>query len=483
VIVIGAGMAGIAAAVKLRAAGFDDFVVYEKADRLGGTWRDNTYPGVGCDVPSHLYSYSFAPNADWSHMFAPGAEICAYLERVAADHRVREHIVFAADVTSLDRRDDLWLLRTTDGRTDQAEVVIAATGVLHHPAYPDIEGLKEFGGPVFHSARWDHDVELGGARLGVVGTGSSAVQITSAVVDTVAELRLFQRTAQWILPVPNPEVSVQDRESHRRDPEVLRALREELGHAFSANFSDIVIDADSDGAKRIEQLCRDHLESSVAEPELRARLLPGYRAACKRLVVSPDFYDAIQRPNARLVTDHITRVEPEGIRTADGTLHRLDVLVLATGFRVDRFVRPIRVRGRNGVDLDRVWAERPTAYLSVSVPRFPNLFFLNGPNGPVGNFSLIDVAEMQLDYILQLLQPVVTGTVREVSARREAAERFETERVAAAARTIWMTGCRSWYLDDRGVPAAWPWTMERFREVMTVPDLADFEFVGVGTAP
>ena len=483
VIVVGAGMAGIAAAVKLREAGFDDLVVYEKADRLGGTWRDNSYPGVACDVPSHLYSYSFAPNANWSHTFASGPEICAYLERVAVEQGVHEDIVFGTEVTSLDRRDGLWHLRTADGRFDEGEVVIAATGVLHHPKYPDIEGLDGFGGPVFHSARWDHDVELRGSRLGVVGTGSSAVQITSAVVNVVAELRLFQRTAQWILPMPNHEVSAEDRQRYRRDPSLMRSLREELTQSFSANFSDVVIDAESEGIKRIEELCRAHLDERVIDPELRARLLPHYRAACKRLVISPDFYDAIQAPNARLVTERIVRVEPQGVRTADGRLHPLDVLVLATGFRVDRFVRPIRVRGRDGIDLERVWAERPEAYLSVSVPGFPNLFLLNGPNGPVGNFSLIDVAEIQLDFIIRLLQPVLTGEVREVSARAESAERFEAERVAACARTIWMSGCRSWYLDDRGVPAAWPWTMDRFRDVMAEPDPADFEFAAARSTP
>ncbi|MHB1444451.1 MAG: flavin-containing monooxygenase [Acidimicrobiales bacterium] len=477
-IIIGAGMAGIASAVKLRAVGLDDFVIYEKADRLGGTWRDNTYPGVACDVPSHLYSYSFAPNPDWTHVFSPGPEICAYLEAVATEHDLHGRIVLGAEVTRLERHGRLWHLFTAEGREDRAEVVIAATGVLHHPAYPDIEGMEDFAGPVFHSARWDHSVELRGARLGVIGTGSSAVQITGAVVDEVTELVLFQRTAQWILPVANPPVSEEDRLRFRAHPETMRVLKENLAQTFTANFADAVIDAESAGARQLEEVCRAHLMDSVADPDLRERLRPDYRAACKRLVVSPDFYAAIQKPNARLVTDPILRVEPGGVRTADGVLHGLDVLVLATGFQVDRFLRPIQVLGRHGVELDQVWAERPSAYLSVSVPGFPNLFLLNGPNGPVGNFSLIDVAECQLDYIIQLLGAVLAGAAAEVGARPEAAERFEAERVAAASRTIWVTGCRSWYLDDRGVPAAWPWTMERFRQAMARPNMDDFELVG-----
>ncbi len=224
-------------------------------------------------------------------------------------------------------------------------------------------------------------------------------------------------------------------------------------------------------------MCRDNLEDNVTDPELRERLRPDYRAACKRLIVSPGFYHAIQRPNARLVTERIVGVEGPGVRTADGALHELDVLVLATGFRVDRFLRPIEVTGRGGVSLDEVWAKRPTAYLSMSIPQFPNLFLLNGPNGPVGNFSLIDVAELQVDYLLPLIDLLRSGEYAEIAATTEASERLEAERVEAAKNTVWVTGCRSWYLDDRGIPAAWPWTFGRFREVMARADLADFELV------
>lgn len=480
-VVIGAGVAGLAAAIRLLAAGVDDVVVYEKADRLGGTWRDNTYPGVACDVPSHLYSYSFAPNPDWSHVFSPGPEIQAYLEAVAAAHHLHSRIAFGSEVATLERRGPRWHLTTTDGRRDAADVVIAATGVLHHPAHPDIAGLDRFAGPCFHSARWDHGAALDGARVGIVGTGSSAVQMTGALIDRVGELRLFQRTPQWILPVSNEPISEEDRRRYRDDPAAMAALRAELSTTFTEHFANAVVDARSEQVRRIEALCRSHLVASVSDPQLRARLLPDYRAACKRLVVSSTFYDAIQQPHAQLVTAPIAGVEPDGVRTVDGVLHRLDVLVLATGFRVDRFLRPMRVLGRGGLELDDVWSPRPSAYLSVSVPGFPNLFLLNGPNGPVGNFSLIDVAEAQLGYVLQLIEPVAARRCREVCATAEAAARVEEERVRAAANTVWVTGCRSWYLDDRGVPVAWPWTMERFHQVMAEPDFADFELVGGGS--
>lgn len=476
-VVVGAGMAGILSAVKLQEAGFTDFAVYEKADRLGGTWRENTYPGVACDVPSHLYSYSFAPNPEWSHVFSPGGEIRGYLESVARRYDVEKRIRYGAEVTRMEFSGGRWRIETADGKSDVADFVIAATGVLHHPSYPDIAGLDAFEGAVFHSARWDHSVPLDARRVGIVGTGSTAVQITSAVVDRVRELHLFQRTPQWIMPMPNAPIAEEERARFQADPSAMKALRDELSHTFEANFANAVVDAESPQMKLIEQLCVANLEQNVADPVLRERLRPSYRAACKRLVVSADFYQAIQRPNARLVTDAIERVEATGVRTADGKLHELDVLVLATGFRVDRFLRPIDVVGRNGVALEAVWSKRPSAYLAISVPDFPNLFMLNGPNGPVGNFSLIDVAELQFGYVMQLVDLVCRGRAREVCASHAAAERFEVARVEAARRTVWATGCRSWYLDDRGVPAAWPWTFDRFREDMARPDLADYELV------
>ena len=478
VVVIGAGMAGIASVIRLREAGFTDVVVYEKGDRIGGTWRDNTYPGVACDVPSHLYSYSFAPNPDWTYVFSPGEEICAYLENVARRHDVERFITYGTEVTRLAFSDGRWHIGLGDGSTDVADFVIAATGVLHHPRYPDIEGLDGFSGDLFHSARWDHDVPLAGRRVGVIGTGSSAVQITGALVDEVGEFHLFQRTAQWVLPMPNPPILEEDQKRFRTDPSSMAQLRAELSQRFEENFANAVVDAGSPQVQMLQLLCLANLEDNVTDPDLRERLRPNYQAACKRLILAPEFYQAIQRPNARLVTAPIERVEEKGIRTADGKLHELDVIVLATGFRVDRFMRPMEVCGRNGVSLDDVWAERPSAYLSISIPEFPNLFMLNGPNGPVGNFSLIEVAELQFGYIMQLVSLVNNGQGGEISATQAALDRFEADRIEAAKKTVWVTGCQSWYLDDRGIPSAWPWSFDRFRDEMARPKPADYEIAG-----
>jgi cation diffusion facilitator CzcD-associated flavoprotein CzcO len=470
-------MSGILTAIKLREAGFTDFAIYEKADRPGGTWRENRYPGVACDVPSHLYSYSFAPNPGWSHVYSPGPEIQAYFEDVARRFGVMESVRFGEEVTRCAFEGGRWQLETRSGTRDEADVVIAATGVLHHPNLPDIEGLADFAGACFHSARWDDAVPLDGRRVGVVGTGSTAVQIVSALVDRVARLSLFQRTAQWIMPQQNPPYSEAEQGEFRRNPALLRHIHDELSRLFAENFSNAVVDAESPQMKLIEEACRANLEGSVRDPVLREKLRPSYRAACKRLVISPDFYEAIQKPRAELVSEPIQRVEAGGVRTRDGRLHELDVLVLATGFRADRFMRPMQVVGREGTRLDELWAERPIAYLSVSVPGLPNFFMLNGPNGPVGNFSLIEVAELQLAYILQLVELLRAGRCREVSATAEATERFDVARTEAAKKTVWTTGCRSWYLDDRGIPASWPWTFDRFREEMSRPRLDAYEQV------
>jgi len=474
VAVIGAGMAGILSAIKLEEAGITDFTVYEKGDQLGGTWRENTYPGLACDVPSHLYSYSFALTPDWSHRFSPGPEIRAYFERVARDHNVVSHVRFGDEVASCTFENGSWQLTTTDGHHDEVDVVIAATGVLHHPRYPDIDGLDSFEGAMFHSARWDHTVGVDGVRVGIIGTGSTAVQLVSALVRRVAKLSLFQRTAQWIMPQDNPAYSDEEKATFRKDPALLRQLHTQLGEMFGL-FANAVIDAESPGIKMIEDACLANLENNVRDPDLRERLRPSYRAACKRLIISPDFYDAIQAPSAELVTEGIDCIEAAGVRTRDGVLHDLDVLVLATGFKADAFMRPMRVTGRGGRTLDQIWAQRPNAYLSISIPDLPNFFMLNGPNGPVGNFSLIEVAELQFAYVMQLIDRVRRGDCREISATQAAMDEFEAARTQAAKKTVWVTGCRSWYLDDRGIPATWPWSFDRFRAEMREPDFANFD--------
>lgn len=474
IIIIGAGMAGILTSIKLTEAGYHNHVIYEKSAELGGTWRDNTYPGIACDVPAHLYTYSFEPNPEWSQTFAPGPEIRDYFERVAKKYGVVDKIRFNEEIPYCAWEDGRWKIRTASGLEDEGEFVIAATGVLHHPHVADIPGLDDFAGACFHSARWDHDVPLDGRRVGVIGTGSTAIQITSALVERVGRFDLFQRTAQWIMPIENETYSDEDRAHFRTHPEAIEEIRKQRDDEFRV-FSSAVIDAESAEMHEIEATCLANLEDNVRDPELREKLRPNYRAGCKRMIFSSDFYDAIQHPNANLVTAPIERVEAGGVRTADGELRELDVLVVATGFRADSFIRPTTVLGQDGLNLDDVWAESPKAYMSISVPGFPNFFMLNGPNGPVGNFSLIQIAEYQVAYIMQLMEEVRAGRCRGIAAGEAATVDFEKRRVEAAKNSIWSTGCNSWYLDKNGVPASWPWSRDRFFEAMREPEFEAYE--------
>ncbi len=476
VAIIGAGMSGIAAAIKLRDQGYRDIVIYEKAERLGGTWRENTYPGLSCDVPSHLYSYAFEPNPQWSHLFSPGAEIQAYFEGVARKYDVERLIRFNKAITRAEFIDGQWHLTTSDGEHANADMVIAATGVLHHPAYPDIDGIDDFKGACFHTARWDHEVTLEQQRVGIIGTGSTAMQIVPAIIDRVASLSLFQRTAQWVVAMSNEPYSAEEIEEFKRAPETMRAVYEHWAHRFNHRFGRAVI-GDQDEIARITKLCEANLQENVHDPELRRQLTPNYTVCCKRLIMSDMFYPAIQKPNANLVTTGIKRVEAGGVRTSDDVLHELDVLVLATGFDAHAFMRPIEVLGVNGMTLEKAWTHSNKTHRSISIPDLPNFFILIGPNSPVGNFPLILVAELQLDYIAQLMDTVRDGRCSAIAPQRSAADRFHDDVREAMQGTIWMSGCKSWYIDKNGTPVTWPWDFERFRDDMRAPDLSEYELI------
>jgi len=475
VAIIGAGASGLMALIKMREAGFEDVTVFEKAPELGGTWYYNRYPGLTCDVPSLAYRYSFAPNPDWSHVCSPGPEIHAYLKRVAAEHQVEQFIKCSNEVTKADFIDGRWHIETVEGAQGAFDAVLAAAGVLHHPVYPDIPGLKDFSGPAMHTSEWDQNVTLDGKRVGIIGTGSTATQIVAAITSRVAQLSLFQRTAQWMLALPNPPISDEQKALFRDDPALLDAEYQRLSDDQNYKFAAAVVGENPSAYAALENACKANLEASVADPDLRARLTPNYPVGCKRLIMSDGFYAAIQRPNAELVTDGIERIETTGVRTTDGRLHELDVLVLATGFDTHRFFRPMQITGTDGRTLDEVWSESNQGYLGVTVPGFPNWFMIGGPNSPIGNFSWLLTAENQFGYALQLIDLLRNGNARQIAPTIEATQRFNAALKASMGKTVWAQGCSSWYIDKNGNVASWPWTYGKFIEDMRTPNLDDFE--------
>eukprot|EP01037_Dinobryon_pediforme_P008052 gene8052-8129_t len=478
--VVGAGMAGILAAIKLRERG-EAFTVFEKAERIGGTWRENRYPGLTCDVPAHAYTYSFEPYPEWQAYYATGAEIQVYFEKVVDKYGIRPSIRFGAEVTGLvwDDASATWTLTLASGEVQVFDVVIVASGVLHHPRVPDLPGLDRFEGPAFHTARWDDSAPIDGAKVGLIGCGSTGVQIVTAINARVDRLVHFQRSPQWIMPVPYFTYSEEERAAFRADPALIDAIRfsdEYIGNV--RRFTDAITDIDGPQMKAIEDYCLQNLENSVKDPVLKEKLRPNYRAACKRLIYSWSYYDAVQQPSVFVETGRIAEIEPRGVRMADGTVHAIDTLVLATGFHADRFIRPAGVTGQNGLTLDAFWARRPTAHYAITLPGFPNLFMLNGPTGPVGNFSLIDIAERQWTYIDQLVDVLRRGEGRAVAVTPAAHAEYEERRIAAAKTTIFGSGCSSWYLDAEGVPASWPWSYDAFDSAMAKPKFEEYAVLG-----
>jgi cation diffusion facilitator CzcD-associated flavoprotein CzcO len=472
IVIVGAGMSGLCMAVELLGAGIDSFTILEKADEVGGTWRENTYPGLTCDVPSPFYSYSFAPNPEWSLRFSPAAEIQRYLCSVADRFDLRRRIRFGTEVVEA-RYEDAggWWIQTAAGEELTADVVVAATGVLHKPRLPAITGIGEFAGRAFHSARWDHSATVDRARIGVIGTGSTGVQIVTALAGRAQRLVQFQRTAQWVLPWPNQRYSGVRRSLLRRFP----WLQQPIYRATQRSYDYLAQAVIKPGLRRSAtgMLCGAHLRT-VRDPELRARLTPGYEPFCKRLVISAGYYRAVQRPGVEVIADAIERIEPAGIRTADGRLHELDLIVFATGFDAHAFMRPMDVIGEGGLTLARAWSDGPRAHRTVALPGFPNLFLLMGPNSPIGSSSLIPIAEAQAGYVRQWIERLRSGEVTAVAPTESATAAFNAEIRANMGDTVWVTGCDSWYLGPDGYPTLWPFSMDRFRRMLARPDPREF---------
>jgi cation diffusion facilitator CzcD-associated flavoprotein CzcO len=473
VAIVGAGMSGICMAAKLQDAGIDTFTIFEAADEVGGTWRDNNYPGLTCDVPSRFYSYTFRPNPEWTQLLPPGAELQSYFRLVADERGIRPHIRFGTAVESARYHGGQWQITTADGE-ETFDVLITATGVLRVPRYPDIPGLDTFAGPKFHSARWDPSVSLADKRIGLIGSGSTGVQITAALGGNVRELNIFQRTAQWVFPMPNPRYSALAKFVLRRRPG-LSMVGYRLWQEFYERIFARAMVRPCWQRRLVAAMCKWNLRLSVRNPELRQRLTPNYQAMCKRQVISMGYYRAVQKPSVHLVTDAIDHIEPRGVVTADGTLHELDLLVLATGFDAHAYVRPLEIVGETGVSLDEAWADGPSAYRSVAVPGFPNLFMLMGPHSPIGNQSLVIIAEHQANYALWWINKIRDGLVAAAAPTDVATKEYNEAMKAAMPQTVWATGCNSWYIGKDGLPELFPWEPVRHRELLASPELSDFD--------
>ncbi|MFJ3337714.1 flavin-containing monooxygenase [Streptomyces sp. NPDC086766] len=477
VAVIGSGFGGLGAAVRLRREGITDFVVLERSDSVGGTWRDNSYPGCACDVPSHLYSFSFAPNPDWPRAFSGQEHIRAYLEHVADVFRLRPHIRFGAEVARMtwDAEKLRWDIETAAGNLS-ADVVVSATGPLSDPKVPDIPGLDSFPGKVFHSARWDHDYDLRGKRVAMVGTGASAIQIVPSIQPEVAHLTLFQRTAPWVMPRADRAISGLERRLHRALPfttqlrrGVLWGIRELQVQAFTKHPGELGF---------VEKLAKGNMARAVKDPALRAKLTPDYRIGCKRILLSNTYYPALAQPNVDVVTGGLAEVRGSTLVAADGSEAEVDAIVFGTGFHVTDMPIAERVVGADGRTLAETWKGGMEALRGASAAGFPNWMTIIGPNTGLGNSSMILMIESQLNYMADYLRQLnVLGGRAALDARPDAVGAWNHMVQERMKRTVWNTGgCTSWYLDASGRnTTVWPGTTAEFRRATRRVDLAEYE--------
>ena len=453
--IVGSGFSGLCMAIRLKQEGIDDFVVLERADEVGGTWRDNTYPGCQCDIPSALYSFSFAPNPNWTRFYPLQSEIRDYLRRCAEDFGVMPYIRFGHDVTGAHWDDDArtWRLDTSHGEFS-ADMLVGGMGGLSTPSVPYIPGLDSFEGTLFHSAEWDHDHDLTGERVAVIGTGASAIQFVPRIQPQVETLHVFQRTPSWVMPDPDRRVTGFERRLFRTVPAAQRLLRAGLYFGHEATVLGTIVDRRLSAG--FESIGRRHLRRQVADPELRRKLTPTYTLGCKRITMSNSYYPALCQPNSEVVTDPISEVRPHSIVTADGNEREVDTIILGTGFKVHDNPGFSRVRGRGGQTLGDAWQGSPRAYLGTAIAGFPNLFLLVGPNSAGGYNSIIFTTEAHVNYVMACLRAMDKGGLRTVEVRPEVYDRFNREADERLRASVWNRGgCASWYLDENGRNGVW----------------------------
>jgi cyclohexanone monooxygenase len=475
-LVVGAGFAGLGTAIKLEESGFSDFLVVDKGATVGGTWRDNTYPGAACDVPSQLYSFSFAPNAGWSRSFSAQPEIHAYLERTAEQSGVLDRFRFGVTVEDLawDEEDSVWHV-TTDHGVVVADIVVTGSGSLSEPKLPAIVGLDSFRGEIFHSARWNHAYDLSGKRVAVIGTGASSIQIVPEVARQVAHLDVYQRTAPWVMPRKDRPYRAVEKLAFRFLPFVQKAYRTGIYWGRECFVPAFVVNPRL--AAPAKRLALKNIERGICDPELRAAVTPDYQIGCKRILISDDYYPALDKDHVTVVTDGIAEITPTGIVTKDGVAREVDAIVVATGFHTTEQPIAEHIKGRDGRTLADAWREEGmTAYKGTTISGFPNLFQIVGPNTGLGHSSMVFIIESQIAYILSALQKMGSRELLTVEPKAEAQQSWNMDVQRRMQRTVWNTGgCASWYLDDHGRNTTlWPRTTFKFRSLLSDFDLDQY---------
>jgi cation diffusion facilitator CzcD-associated flavoprotein CzcO len=464
--------------MRLKQAGHNDFVILEKAATLGGTWRDNTYPGASCDAPSFLYSFSFAQKTDWSRRFAWQSELLGYSTELAIRHGLLEHCRFGAEVTtaSYDDASNTWTLACADGSRIVADFVVAGVGQLNRPSTPEIPGRASFAGSQFHSAQWNHAIDLVGKRIAVIGNAASAVQFVPQIAPLAAQLTVFQRSANWLMPRKDRLYAPRTQRLLTRFPGLAKLYHD----AQWFFFGEVQLTPLMKQVKPVQVLARwkslAHLRRQVKDPALRARLVPDFPIGAKRVLFNDDYYPALSRPNVTLVTDSIESIEPEGVRARTGELHAADVIIFATGFKSTDFLAPMTITGRNGLQLKDEWARGARAYLGVTVSGFPNFFMLYGPNTNLGHNSILVMIEAQVGYILDALAKMKARGVRRIDVRRDVLEAYNRGLQQDLARSVWATTGASWYkLADGTITNNWPHSTIRYRRLLREAKLEDYE--------
>ncbi|MDR5799155.1 MULTISPECIES: flavin-containing monooxygenase [Caballeronia] len=477
VIIIGTGFSGLGMAAQLKRRGNDNILILERASDVGGTWRDNRYPGAACDQPSHLYSFSFRLNPDWPSVFSAQPAIHEYLRNVAKEEGLLSHIRFNEEVVEArwDNSRRSWDVKTERGMFT-ARLLVSAAGLLSEPKLPDIKGLSSFKGAIFHSARWNDSIPLEGQRVGVIGTGASAVQIIPEVAKVASRLTVFQRTASWVVPRPDRDFTDAEKGMFRKLPEKMQELRtaifweNEERYAQRAAVPSLLAKATAIALK--------HLEDQVPDPELRRKLTPDYEIGCKRILKSSDFYPALCRPNVDLVTDRIDYIDSDAIVTTDGVRHQLDALVLSTGFEATDLPIAKRIVGLGGRSLAKRWDQGAEAFATTSVSGFPNFFVLGGPNTGIGHNSQVYMFEAQIQHVLKVIQYLDHSKAQAIEVRSDAEDRFRASLDKRAATTVWMTGgCTAWYVDERNgrLTTLWPDYSHTFEDEVTPFRAADYK--------